>query len=417
MHPAQPYATLRVRTLDKKGEKRVKNFVGQGKLTVKKVRAINQPGLYGDGNTLYLRVAPGGSKQWVQRLTIHGKRRDIGLGGCSWVTLAEARDAAYANRRMARRGGDPLAVKRQPKVPTFREAAQRTFEALRPRWRSEKVAANWMQKLERHALARLGDIPVDRIGREHVLAVLTPIWTTKPETGRKVRQNIRATLKWCQAHGFVQFNAAGEAIDGALPRMPAVKTHFRALPYAEIPEALEVVQTSGASRVAKLALKFLIFTAARSGEVRGATWAEIQSDVWKIPGERMKAGIEHRVPLSPPALEVLEQTRALNDGSALVFPSPVRHGRTLSDMTLTKVLRDTGLAARATVHGFRSSVRDWCADTGKAREVAEAALAHTVGGVEGAYFRSDLFERRRRLMDAWAAFLTAVEVKIVALHR
>lgn len=417
MHPAQPYATLRVRTLDKKGEKRVKNFVGQGKLTVKKVRAINQPGLYGDGNTLYLRVAPGGSKQWVQRLTIHGKRRDIGLGGCSWVTLAEARDAAYANRRMARRGGDPLAVKRQPKVPTFREAAQRTFEALRPRWRSEKVAANWMQKLERHALARLGDIPVDRIGREHVLAVLTPIWTTKPETGRKVRQNIRATLKWCQAHGFVQFNAAGEAIDGALPRMPAVKTHFRALPYAEIPEALEVVQTSGASRVAKLALKFLIFTAARSGEVRGATWAEIQSDVWKIPGERMKAGIEHRVPLSPPALEVLEQTRALNDGSALVFPSPVRHGRTLSDMTLTKVLRDTGLAARATVHGFRSSFRDWCADTGKAREVAEAALAHTVGGVEGAYFRSDLFERRRRLMDAWAAFLTAVEVKIVALHR
>jgi len=403
--------------LDKKGEKRVKYFVGQGKLTVKKVRAINQPGLYGDGNTLYLIVAPGGSKQWVQRLTIHGKRRDIGLGGCSWVTLAEARDAAYANRRMARRGGDPLAVKRQPRVPTFREAAQRTFEALRPRWRSEKVAANWMQKLERHALARLGDIPVDRIGREHVLAVLTPIWTTKPETGRKARQNIRATLKWCQAHGFVQFNAAGEAIDGALPRMPAVKAHFRALPYAEIPEALEIVQNSGASRVAKFALKFLIFTAARSGEVRGATWTEIHGDVWKIPGERMKAGVEHRVPLSAPALEVLEHARALNDGSALIFPSPIRRGRELSNMTLTKVLRDTGLAERATVHGFRSSFRDWCADTGKAREVAEAALAHTVGGVEGAYFRSDLFERRRRLMDAWAAYLTGADAQVVALRR
>ncbi|MDE0453927.1 MAG: integrase arm-type DNA-binding domain-containing protein [Gammaproteobacteria bacterium] len=395
----------------------MKYFVGQGKLTVKKVRAINQPGLYGDGNTLYLRVAPGGSKQWVQRLTIHGKRRDIGLGGCSWVTLAEARDAAYANRRMARRGGDPLAVKRQPKVPTFREAAQRTFEALRPRWRSEKVAVNWMQKLERHAMARLGAIPVDQIGREHVLAVLTPIWTTKPETGRKVRQNIRATLKWCQAHGFVQFNAAGEAIDGALPRMPAVKAHFRALPYAEIPEALEIVQTSGASPVAKLALTFLIFTAARSGEVRGSTWAEIQSDVWKIPGERMKAGVEHRVPLSAPALEVLDHARALNDGSALIFPSPIRQGRELSDMTLTKVLRDTGLAERATVHGFRSSFRDWCADTGKAREVAEAALAHTVGGVEGAYFRSDLFERRRCLMDAWAAYLTGDGAQVVALRR
>ena len=391
--------------------------MGQGKLTVKKVRAINQPGLYGDGNTLYLRVAPGGSKQWVQRLTIHGKRRDIGLGGCSWVTLAEARDAAYGNRRLARRGGDPLAVKRQPKVPTFREAAQRTYDALRPRWRSEKVAVNWMQKLERHALVRLGDMPVDRIGQEDVLAVLTPIWTTKPETGRKVRQNIRATLKWCHAHGFVAFNAAGEAIDGALPRMPAVKAHFRALPYSEIREALDIVQTSGASRVAKLALKFLIFTAARSGEVRGAMWIEIHRDVWKIPGERMKAGVEHRVPLSVPALEVLEQARELDDGSALVFPSPIRRGRELSNMTLTKLLRDTGLAQRATVHGFRSSFRDWCADTGKVREVAEAALAHTVGGVEGAYFRSDLFERRRRLMEAWAAYLTGTEVKVVALRR
>lgn len=392
------------------------NFVGQGKLTVKKVRAINQPGLYGDGNTLYLRVAPGGSKQWVQRLTIHGKRRDIGLGGCSWVTLAEARDAAYENRRLARRGGDPLAVKRRPKIPTFREAAQHTYKALRPRCRNEKVAINWMQQLERHAMARLGDLLVDRIGREDVLAVLTPIWSSKPETGRRVRRNIRATLKWCQTQGFVTFNAAGEGIDGALPRMPAVKAHFRALPYSEIPEALGIIEASRASPVAQLALKFLIFTAARSGEVLGATWMEIQSEVWKIPGERMKAGVEHRVPLSAPAMDMLEQTRKLNDGSALVFPSPVRRARALSNMTLTKVLRDTGLAERATVHGFRSSFRDWCADTGKAREVAEAALAHTVGGVEGAYFRSDLFERRRRLMDAWAAFLTGNEGK-VAIRR
>ena len=391
--------------------------MGQGKLTVKKVRAINQPGLYGDGNTLYLRVAPGGSKQWVQRLTIHGKRRDIGLGGCSWVTLAEAREVAYANRRLARRGGDPLTVKRQPKVPTFREAAQHTYEALRPRWRSEKVAVNWMQKLERHALTRLGDLPVDRIGREDVLAVLTPIWTTKPETGRKVRQNIRATLKWCQAHGFVAFNAAGEAIDGALPRMPAVKAHFRALPHPEIPEALDIVEASSASPVAKLALKFLIFTASRSGEVRGATWTEMHGDVWKIPGERMKAGVEHRVPLSASVLDVLRQARVLDDASGLVFPSPIRRGRSLSNMTLTKVLRGTGLAERATVHGFRSSFRDWCADTGKARELAEAALAHTVGGVEGAYFRSDLFERRRRLMDAWAVYLMGTEAKVVALRR
>ena len=390
--------------------------MGQGKLTVKKVRAINEPGLYGDGNTLYLRVAPGGSKQWVQRLTIRGKRHDLGLGGCSWVTLAQAREAAYENRCLARQGGDPLAAKRRPKTPTFHEAAHRTYETLRPRWRSEQVAANWMQQLKRHAFDRIGDLRVDRIGREDVLGVLTPIWTNKPETARRVRRHIRATLQWCQAHGFVQFNAAGEAIDGALPRMPAVKAHLRALPYAEIAEALETIQASRASLTVKLALKFVIFTAARSGEVRGGTWAEIHGDVWKIPGERMKAGVEHRVPLSAPMLALLEEARALGDGSGLIFPSPIRRGRQLSNMTLTKVLRDTGLAERATVHGFRSSFRDWCADTGKAREVAEAALAHTVGGVEGAYFRSDLFERRRRLMDSWAAFLTGTEAMVVALH-
>ena len=381
--------------------------MGQGKLTVKKVRALNAPGLYGDGNTLYLRVAPGGSKQWVQRLTIHGRRHDLGLGGCSWVTLAQAREAAYENRCLARRGGDPLAKKRRPKTPTFREAAQHTYETLRPRWRSEKVAANWMQQLKRHAFDRLGSLRVDLISREDVLAVLTPIWTAKPETARRVRRHIRATLQWCQAHGFVQFNAAGEAIDGALPRMPAVKAHLRALPYAEVAAALDTIRTSGASESAKLALKFVIFTAARSGEVRGATWAEIDGNVWKIPGERMKSGAEHRVPLSAPGLALLEKARALDDGSGLIFPSPIRRGGKLSNMTLTKVLRDTGLAERATVHGFRSSFRDWCADTGKAREVAEAALAHTVGGVEGAYFRSDLFERRRLLMDAWVAYLTS----------
>lgn len=393
--------------------------MGQGKLTVKKVRAINEPGLYGDGGTLFLRVAPGGSKQWVQRLTIGGKRHDIGLGGCGLVTLAEAREAAFENRRLARRSGDPLAAKRKARVPVFREAARRTHEALRPRWRSTKAAANWIRQLEMHAFKRIGGIRVDRIGREDVLAVLTPIWSTKPEMARRVRRNIRATLQWCQAHGFVEFNAAGEAIEGALPRMPAVKSHLRALPHRELPEALNTIASSQASSAAKLGLRLLILTAARSGEVRGATWLEmdIDSRLWRIPGKRMKTGAEHRVPLSDSALAVLERARLLDDGSGLVFPSPVRAGRQMSDMTLTKVLRYTGLAEHATVHGFRSSFRDWCADTGKPRELAEAALAHTVGGVEGAYFRSDLFERRRRLMGEWAAFLTDEDAKIVALHR
>ena len=374
-------------------------------LSARKLDTVKTPGMYSDGGTLFLRVAPGGSKQWVQRLTVKGRRRDIGLGGYPLVSMADARAAAFNNRQLARAGGDPIAKRQKAKVPTFREAAAATFETLRPRWRSEKVAANWMQQLERHAMRRLGPLPVDTIGREDVLRVLTPIWTATPETARRVRRCIKATLRWAVSSGHAEVNMAGEVLDGALPRLPSVKAHLRALPYRDVPQALDTI---GDATIGALALRFVILTAARSGEVRGATWAEVDLDsaTWTIPGDRMKAGREHRVPLTGAALDVLRQVKALDDGSGLVFPSPVRRGRPLSDVTLTKVLRDKDIAERATVHGFRSSFRDWCAETGKVREIAEAALAHTVKGVEGAYFRSDLFDRRRRLMDSWAAFVT-----------
>lgn len=404
MTPAREYARFRSHTLHKKGHK--KRVTRQ--IDPKLVRAITEPGFYGDGNTLFLRVAPGGSKQWVQRLTVHGRRRSIGLGGVSYVTLAEAREATLENRRVARRGGDPLAEKRRANAPRFREAAQNTWESLRPRWRNAKVAANWLQQLERHAMKRLGDLPVNQIDREDVLAVLTPIWGRKQETARRVRRYIRTTLDWCLAHGFVDTNVAGDSINGALPRMASVKAHYKALPYGEVSEVLQAVEASGASSTVRLALRFLIFTAARSGEVRGAVWSEIDTGkrVWKIPGERMKAGAEHRVPLTGPTVEIIKRAKKLHKGGDLVFPSPVRRDCPISDATLSKLLRSTGVAGQATVHGFRSTFRDWCADTGKPRELAEAALAHTVGGVEGAYFRSDLFERRRGLMDDWAEYLT-----------
>ena len=385
------------------------------RLTVAGARALKEPGMYRADPTLYLNVAAGGSKSWIQRIAIHGKRRDIGLGGFPLVGLAEARDKAFENRRLARGGGDPLAEKRKTRVPSFREAARQTFEANRPRWRSAKVAANWWQQMERHAFPRLGDIPVNKIDREDVLAVLTPLWTEKPEIARKLRQRVRATFGWCEAHGFVEANPAGEAIKGALPTMPAVRQHFRALPHGELAAALETVEGSKSAAASKLCFRFLILTAARSGEARGALWSEMDLDTatWTIAAERMKAGAEHRVPLSDAAVEVLEQARPLGDDSGLVFPSPLKPGRPLSDMSLTKILRTTGIAERTVVHGFRSSFRDWCAETGKPREIAEAALAHTVAGVEGAYFRSDLFERRRRLMDQWAAYLTGLDAMVL----
>ena len=389
-----------------------------GRLTVAMVRALAAPGRYGDGSTLFLNISPGGSKSWIQRVVVNGRRRDIGLGGWPVVSLAKARQRAFANRVAIADGRDPLADKRKASVPTFREAAGRTFEASRRRWRSEKTAANWMQQLERHAFPVLADLPVDQIGREHVLRVLSPIWGRKLDISRKLRGRIRAVLAWCQAHGFVEVNVAGEAIDGALAPMPAVEAHYRALAFGEVGKALETIEASRASLSARACFRFVVLTACRSGEARAATWNEIDTEAreWRIPASRMKTNAEHRVPLSDAALAVLELVRPLRDQSDVVFPSPLRAGRPLSDMTLTKVLRDTGLADRATVHGFRSSFRDWCAETGKPREVAEAALAHVVGGVEGAYFRSDLFERRRGLMDRWASYVTGAGAKVVRMH-
>ena len=205
-------------------------------------------------------MAPRGSKSWIQRLTVNGKGRDLGLGGWPLVTLAEAREQAFENRRLARRGGDPVADKPQAKAPTFREAAQRTFEANRSRW-SPKTAQNWTQQQERHVFPVLADLPVDQIGRKDVLRVLSPIWGKKLDISRKLRGRIRAILAWAQVHGFIEHKAAGEAIDGALPSMPTVAAHFRVLPYREV-AALDIIEGSKASVASRSALRFLVLTAA-----------------------------------------------------------------------------------------------------------------------------------------------------------
>ena len=305
-------------------------------------------------------------------------------------------------------------------MPTFEEAALATFEANRPRWRDAKTAKNWLQQMEKRAFPAIGAMPVDRIGREDVLRILTPIWTDKPEIARKLRQRIRATFEWAQAHGHCESNPAGEGINGALPSMPAVKSHFRALPYPEVAGALDVIEASTASLAAKLALRLVVLTATRSGEVREARWSEIDFDAreWRIPGERMKTGAEHRVPLSDAALAVMAAARSLEDGSGLCFPSPMRRGRPMSDMSLTKVLRGNGLADRATVHGMRSAFRTWASErTNAPHAVMELCLAHAVGdATERAYSRSDLVDKRRRLMDQWAAFVTGKGADVVRLR-
>ncbi len=382
------------------------------KLSASKVRSIGpQEKLkrYSDGGGLYLVVYPSGAKNWIHRATVNGRRTDVGLGSFPAVSLAKARERCQANREAVADGVDVVAEKRR-EVPTLREAAERIIELNRANWSATNTERVWRGRLESYVFPKLGQRPVDSITVQDVLRILTPLWTTKAETGRRVRYILRQVFNWAAANSYRPDNPAGEIVNGALPRQPQVKTPRRALHYSEVPAALRTITESTAFDTSKLCFKFLVLTAARSSEARGATWDEIDMDArtWTIPAQRMKARQEHRVPLSAPAVEVLQQAEALDDGSGLVFPSPARPGRMLSDMALIKLTRDNDLADRCTPHGFRSSFRSWSLEqTDCPWAVAEAALAHRLGNpVEAVYVRGDLFERRRELMQRWADYVT-----------
>ena len=377
------------------------------------------PGFYCDGgHGLNLRVDPSGARRWVQRLVIRGHPRMLGLGGYPLVSLAEAREAAVANRQRARAGGDPLAERRHRQgLPTVEEAAAAVLAQQRPGWRNAKHAREWPRSLRAYAFPRIGALSVSMVTTADVLAILTPIWHDKPETARRVRQRLGAVMKWAVAMGYRQDNPAGDALGQALGRQQVVVQHMRALPHGAVADALATVRASQAAITTKDAFEFLVVTATRSGEVRLATWDEMDlaAGVWTIPAGRMKAMREHRVPLSGRALTILHDIRRRSEGTGLVFRSP--REKPLSDMTLSKLIKELGIAA--VPHGFRSSFRDWAGErTHYPREVVEAALAHVVQNkVEAAYARSDLFERRRQLMDDWAAYLSGARGHVVPLHR
>lgn len=371
------------------------------------VRSVRAPGKYFDGHGLFLRVEDGGSKRWVQRIVIRGKRREIGLGSADLIPLAQARQTALDNRRLARQGGDPLQAKRDAAaVLTFEEAARKVHALHLPTWRNTKHAAQFISTLETYAFPHFGKLRVADVTTGDVLAALMPIWTDKPETARRVRQRIGAVMKWAIAQGWRQDNPA-ESISRALPKHDRLSVQNRkALPYGKVAGAVRKVQASGAGLSTKLCFEFLVLTAARSGEARGALWSEVDLDraEWSIPAERMKAKRLHRVPLAPRAVEILRQAEALSDGSGLVFPG-TKAGRPLSDMTLSKLLKELEIDAH--VHGFRTSFKTWAQEqTSFANEISEAALAHVLKDkAEAAYARSDLFEKRQVIASAWAAYI------------
>ena len=383
-------------------------------LTVQRVKAVTEKGRYSDGNGtgLFLNVTANGSKQWGQRLRIGGQRRELGLGGFPLVSLAEARKRARRNKEASSEGMDPLVEKRREGIPTFKEAAKAYHKMNLPRWRSEKHAKQWLGALERHAFPMLGSRKVNTITRHDVLQVLERMWTRTPEQSRRVRQKMRSVFGWCLAKEFIEQNPAGECIDHALVPQPAIKQHFRALHFTEVGEAIQTINACSASLNAKLCMRFLIYTASRSKEARGAEWSEVNFDTatWEISAEKMKAARSHKVPMSRQALAVLREAEQFRDDSGLIFPSPAHEGKQMSDMTLTGILRRTGLAAKATTHGMRSAFRTWVQEeTATPWSVGEACLAHERGSsTEQAYARSDLLEKRRPVMQAWANFLFPV---------
>ena len=364
------------------------------------------PGRHADGNGLYLFVQPSGTRSWIQRLLIRGRRRELGLGSVALVPLAEAREKALANRKLAREGGDPLAEKRRSQgIPTFAGAAARVLEQKQAGWRNPRHAREWISSLRRFAFPRIGKMPVSEVTSADVLEILTPFWHQQAPTARRVRQRLRAVLEWAVAMEYRTDNPCDRIGPGLGPQQD-VTEHMQALPHREVAAVIRTVRASAAVPAAKLAFEFLVLTAARWGEVRWAEWEEIDRDgrVWTVPARRAKTNRRHRVPLCGRTLEILDAARTLGEGAGpLVFTHG--GGRPLHDSQLRRLLRELGVAA--VPHGFRSTFRDWAGEaTDHPREVIEAALAHVVRNrVEAAYARSDLFERRRLLMHDWSRYL------------
>ncbi len=406
-----------------------------GKLSAVEVAKAKGPAVLHDGGGLYLRVSPTGSKSWVFRFQLDGKRRDMGLGPFPDISLAEARGNASAHRKQRHEGIDPLdakAAQRQAqrlsvaKGRTFREVAEEFIGRNEAGWRNAKHRQQWVNTLQTYAYPTLGELPVSAIDPGFVVQVLDPIWTEKPETASRVRGRIEAVLDAATVRGFRQGPNPAQwkgNLAHILPARAKVRkvAHHAALPLDGMPGFLAALR--GREGMSARALEYTILTVARTGEALGAKWGEIDlaAKVWTVPAERMKAGREHRVPLSDAALTVLEKVRPLAlmrdgkpDPTAPVFPGP-RRALPMSNMVLLMLLRRMK-RDDLTAHGFRSTFSDWAAErTAYPREVVEMALAHTVENkVERAYRRGDLFDKRRRLMADWAGFCEAAPAGEVA---
>ena len=369
---------------------------------VKNVRPQDRAKRYHDGamrTGLLLVVQPTGSRQWIQRIVIHGKRRDIGLGAYPYVTLAEARERAFLNKCEIRRGNDP----RRPKLPTFGNLASAYRATKLGDWRANTLKS-WDSIMENHVLPELGAVRVDRINGPLLVDLLAPLFAGGKSFAVLARQNVASVMAYAVAMEHIPHNPGGPDLNKALPKLARKVKHHAAVAWADLPAIYSKV--GGVLSAPALCLRFITLTAVRSGnEAMGARWEDIDltERLWSIPADQMKEDKAHRVPLSDEAMAVLEAARKLNPGSALVFPG--RKGGKLAPSTVSGVLRK--FHATGTLHGMRSSFRDWCAENDINPDVAEAALSHANGDkTQQAYYRTDLLAKRAKLMQAWADYLT-----------
>ncbi|MFA6032032.1 MAG: integrase arm-type DNA-binding domain-containing protein [Myxococcota bacterium] len=375
-------------------------------LTTLKVKHA-KPGSHVDGRGLFLLVKPSGARTWVLRMQHNGRRRDYGLGSAFDVSLTEAREAAVALRRRVREGHDPVAERRAARriAPNFEEATRKCGETLQDGW-NELHYAKWIASFEKHVFPRIGSKPVDRINSACVVDALKPIWLEIPDTARRLLQRIGVVLDFAHVKGWVPDEVPLRSVRKGLPRQNDRRRHMEAMPYATVPALMQRL-AAAAPTTGRDALRFTIYNAVRSNETRFAVWTEFDLDdaIWTIPGERMKARETHVVPLSPPVLALLRRKwNERTSDTGLVFT--LSGTKPISDMTMTKLLRDDGIEG-VTVHGFRSAFTDWAAEcTSFPKEVADKALAHKLPNkVEAAYRRTDFFEKRRSLMNLWAEHL------------
>ena len=390
-----------------------------GKLTALQITRTKKAGFYGDGGNLYLKVTPSGTKSWVFRFKIDGKSRMHGLGSVDTVTLAEARDKALECRRALLDGLDPIIEKEKHRITkkleaaramTFSQCAESYIETHKAGWKNQKHSAQWSSTLYTYAYPVIGDLPVGDVDTALIIKILKPIWTDKTETARRLRGRMEKILDWARVSGYREGENPARwkgNLEMTLPAPSKVSAvhHYPALPHAEIKDFWQ--ELSKREGTSAQALRFTILTAVRSSETLNATWDEVdfEQKVWTIPAERMKAGKSHRVPLSKAAISILQDMK-MNRQNDFIFPGN-KAGKPLSNMSMTTVLRKMGRGDIKT-HGFRSTFRDWAAElSGAPREVAEHALAHKlIDKVEAAYFRSDLFEKRKTLMEDWARYCT-----------